>query len=857
MNAPFPQTHRPERENADTLLGPLPARRAIKKAVILAAGRGRRMGKLTADRPKAALEVGGHALIDWQIAALQAAGVEEIAVVTGHAAQALAGRGVTYIHNPNWATETQVETLLCARDWIGDELVIVSYSDILYHPCAPLALLERPGEIVIAYDADHRWLWKKRFGNWLKDSETFRLGPGQVLAEIGGKPTDIEAIDGQFMGLMLLTGQGLKQLAGRFCATPDELRRKLDFTKLLSGLLADDARIDTAANLLPWMEVDSAKDLKIAQRMTERDEIKGTGRQLVFPADRTASAVMEDAGDEPDATSDIEPEDPPAGEDQTPETWDETRLAPYAQIRDYRVANAFAIQNWGRSGSTFVQTLFDDHPQVLSTPNFYSRRFYIVWASRIGRLPDHQKIGGFLEVFEQWWNPGLVDATAGLHRLGPDRRDLAGVKRETLEGYLRAAFAGGRPITRRSLFEAAHLAYALSRGQALAAAGLQILYPVHGEPRAVACGLLEDFPHARFIHTLRDPVANVASSIQHLSVNALDLGSDSLEATLGGLFEGKGGRYGWPYTSFAERPYQQHLISSDRARFLKLENLHRDGAGVMAATSDWLGIVDSPQLLASTWDGKRWWNRPESGSDSRLGGLVLSRNVDCCLGPKDRRTIDRLARGMPGVAVAYDQAVQPAAPSLAAPLALLLGSLRQARCARRSELRSIRALLTLRGVLPQTFVKRLRTALRRERYRIRLLQMASGTISIRKTLPDSRKSSALQAALLISPSQGSWRTRALTAVSRKADHLQAPDRLVAAFLDEATADRRLDDLVFWILVLGPGWWLCRILTDLRVRALLARLLLRPVGAKSATMQGLGGGDRTATSFTRETAHARP
>lgn len=237
MNAPFASVEQTAARSPAQMLPPLAERREVRKAVILAAGRGRRMGKLTADRPKGAIEVGGHALIDWQIEALRAAGVKEIAIVTGHGATALAGRDVEYIHNPNWATGTQVETLLAAADWIGDEPVIVSYSDIIYHPCAPLALLERPGDIVVAYDADHRWLWKRRFGNWLRDSETFRLGPGQVLSEIGGKPTDIEELDGQFIGLMLLTPNGLERFAQCFRDASLSARTKLDFTAVLACLI--------------------------------------------------------------------------------------------------------------------------------------------------------------------------------------------------------------------------------------------------------------------------------------------------------------------------------------------------------------------------------------------------------------------------------------------------------------------------------------------------------------------------------------------------------------------------------------------------------------------------------------------
>ena len=52
------------------------------KDIILAAGRGSRMKNLTADRPKCLVELRGKALLDWQLEALRAAGVTEIAIVT-------------------------------------------------------------------------------------------------------------------------------------------------------------------------------------------------------------------------------------------------------------------------------------------------------------------------------------------------------------------------------------------------------------------------------------------------------------------------------------------------------------------------------------------------------------------------------------------------------------------------------------------------------------------------------------------------------------------------------------------------------------------------------------------------------
>jgi MurNAc alpha-1-phosphate uridylyltransferase len=54
------------------------------KALIFAAGRGERMRPLSDQIPKPLLEAGGRMLIEWQIAALVAAGIRELVINTAH-----------------------------------------------------------------------------------------------------------------------------------------------------------------------------------------------------------------------------------------------------------------------------------------------------------------------------------------------------------------------------------------------------------------------------------------------------------------------------------------------------------------------------------------------------------------------------------------------------------------------------------------------------------------------------------------------------------------------------------------------------------------------------------------------------
>src|SRR5262245_21182913 len=102
------------------------------KAIILAPGRGSRMGTLTADRPECFAEIAGRPLRSLQMQALSAAGAEEIAVVRGYRAEVFDSFPLHRFDNPRWAETNMVSSLLCAEPWLRAHDCIVSYADIFY-----------------------------------------------------------------------------------------------------------------------------------------------------------------------------------------------------------------------------------------------------------------------------------------------------------------------------------------------------------------------------------------------------------------------------------------------------------------------------------------------------------------------------------------------------------------------------------------------------------------------------------------------------------------------------------------------------------------------------------------------------
>ncbi|MCA3264827.1 MAG: phosphocholine cytidylyltransferase family protein [Azospirillum sp.] len=239
------------------------------KGLILAAGRGSRMGALTDDRPKCMVEIGGRTLFDRQCAALRAAGCAEIGVVRGWQGRAFDAHPVRKFDNPRWAETNMVRSLECAAEWLAAGPCLVSYADIFYSGTAAATLAAARTPLAVAYDPDWLALWRARFADPLDDAETFKLSPDGALAEIGRKPASLAEVEGQYMGLLKFAPEGWTAVAGLLAELAPARADKLDMTSMLRLLLARGVRIGAVAVPGPWGEVDSASDLALYRRWAE------------------------------------------------------------------------------------------------------------------------------------------------------------------------------------------------------------------------------------------------------------------------------------------------------------------------------------------------------------------------------------------------------------------------------------------------------------------------------------------------------------------------------------------------------------------------------------------------------------
>ena len=123
---------------ANSLSIPAPT---VRKAVLLAAGRGTRMRELTDDLPKPMIQVRGKPILLHIVEGLREAGIERFLIVVGYRADVVEdffGDGRCFGTRVEYVTQVVQDgtgrVVELARDFAGSDPFVLSYGDILVDP---------------------------------------------------------------------------------------------------------------------------------------------------------------------------------------------------------------------------------------------------------------------------------------------------------------------------------------------------------------------------------------------------------------------------------------------------------------------------------------------------------------------------------------------------------------------------------------------------------------------------------------------------------------------------------------------------------------------------------------------------
>ena len=176
------------------------------KAIILAAGKGTRLNGVDL-KPKCLFEVGGRTLLDRQLAALAARGINDVSLVLGFEAERIRRRcppNVSFVINSRFEETSSLYSLWLAREHLADGFVVLN-CDVLFHPQLLTRLLSAPFADALLVD--------------LVDKENNQLGDEEMKVKIeDGCVVDIRKdlapaeADGENVGVVKFSPDGAKRL---------------------------------------------------------------------------------------------------------------------------------------------------------------------------------------------------------------------------------------------------------------------------------------------------------------------------------------------------------------------------------------------------------------------------------------------------------------------------------------------------------------------------------------------------------------------------------------------------------------------------------------------------------------------
>ena len=175
------------------------------KAIILSAGQGRRLMPLTANTPKCCLMLAGKTLLEHQVEALAANGIDEIVVVTGfghrvvdQVVSKIKGISVRTLYNPFYALSDNLGTSWVARHEMKDPFLLVN-GDTLFEPSTLACLLSGESSYPITLATDHKGQYD--------DDDMKIIADGQQLKRVG-KKLKMETVNGESIGMMVFNQAG-------------------------------------------------------------------------------------------------------------------------------------------------------------------------------------------------------------------------------------------------------------------------------------------------------------------------------------------------------------------------------------------------------------------------------------------------------------------------------------------------------------------------------------------------------------------------------------------------------------------------------------------------------------------------
>lgn len=232
------------------------------KAIILAAGVGKRLWPITQHRPKCLIEIGGKSLLVRHVEILASLGITQVTLVVGYkqemiraaVGQAYAGVDLRYLVNEQYQRGS-IGSLWAARHELDRETIIMD-ADVLYHREVMRRLVQSTAPNALLMDESVK--------QQTEECMVVVRG-GRVVALTKQMPSSYD-LAGEGVGFLKVRGADTGTLAASLQRCVERGLLDMEYEDALLDFFADAKVGFERIGGLPWIEIDFPEDVARAER---------------------------------------------------------------------------------------------------------------------------------------------------------------------------------------------------------------------------------------------------------------------------------------------------------------------------------------------------------------------------------------------------------------------------------------------------------------------------------------------------------------------------------------------------------------------------------------------------------------